>query len=120
MIGREAEKEDFIRLMESEKSEFVVVFVRRRFGKTFLIREYFSNKFTFYHTGMANTEMEIQLQNFNSSLQKYGGIPYPKVSTWFESFEQFIHLLSNKKQYHLKQKGKRDESRRNYRKHTIA
>ena len=98
MIGRKAEKEDFIRFMESEKSEFVVVFGRRRVGKTFLIREYFSNKFTFYHTGMANTEMEIQLQSFNTSLQKYGEIPYPKVSTWFESFEQLIHLLSNKKQ----------------------
>jgi hypothetical protein len=47
---------------------------------------------------MANTAMEIQLQNFNSSLHKYGEIPYPKVTNWLESFEQLIHLLSNKKQ----------------------
>jgi len=98
MIGREEEKADFIRFLESEKSEFVVVFGRRRVGKTFLIREFFGNKFTFYHTGMANTEMEVQLHNFNSSLHKYGKIPYPKVSNWLESFEQLIHLLSNKKQ----------------------
>ena len=98
MIGRQEEKEFFIRFLESEKSEFVVVFGRRRVGKTFLIRELFDNKFTFYHTGMANTEKETQLQNFNSSLHKYGNIPYPKVSTWLESFEQLIHLLSNKKQ----------------------
>ena len=97
MIGREAEKTDFIRFLESEKSEFVVVFGRRRVGKTFLIREFLGNKFTFYHTGMANTEKETQLQNFNSSLHKYGNIPYPKVSTWLEAFEQLISLLSNKK-----------------------
>ena len=98
MIGREAEKEDFNRFLESEKSEFVVVFGRRRVGKTYLIREIFDNRFTFYHTGMANTEMDIQLQNFNSSLHKYGKIPYPIVSTWLKAFEQLIHLLSNKKQ----------------------
>ena len=98
MIGRAVERADFVRFSESEKSEFVVVFGRRRVGKTFLIREHFDNKFTFYHSGMANTEKEIQLHNFNSSLHKYGKIPYPKVSGWLEAFEQLIHLLSNKKQ----------------------
>jgi len=98
MIGREAEKASLIRFSESDKPEFVVVFGRRRVGKTFLIREFFGNRFTFYHTGMANTEMETQLDNFNSSLHKYGIIPYPKVSNWLEAFEQLIHLLSNKKQ----------------------
>ena len=38
MIGREEEKADFVRFLESEKSEFVVVFGRRRVGKTFLIK----------------------------------------------------------------------------------
>ena len=98
MIGRKTEKEDFVRFLESEKSEFVVVFGRRRVGKTFLVREYFGNTFTFYHTGMANTEMETQLRNFNSSLHKYGKIPYPIAATWLEAFEQLIHLLSTKKQ----------------------
>ena len=68
MIGRDKEKEDFIRFLSSEKSEFVVVFGRRRVGKTFLIREFFDGKFSFYHTGMANTEKETQLQNFSMSL----------------------------------------------------
>jgi len=97
MIGREAEKADLIRFLESEKSEFVVVFGRRRVGKTYLIREYFNNRFAFYYTGMANTKTAIQLQSFNSSLHKYGKIPYPKVFNWLEAFEQLIHLLSNNK-----------------------
>ena len=98
MIGREAEKEDLVRFMESKKSEFVVVFGRRRVGKTYLVREFFGDTFSFYHTGMANTEKEIQLRNFNSSLQKYGKMPYPKVTAWLDAFEQLIHLLSHKKQ----------------------
>jgi len=102
MIGREAEKADLVRFFESEKSEFVVVFGRRRVGKTFLIREVFGTRFAFYHTGMANTEMDLQLRNFNSSLQKYGNIPYPQVSNWLDAFEQMVHLLSN-----AKRKGKK-------------
>jgi len=98
MIGREREKADFIRFLESDKPEFIVVFGRRRVGKTYLIREYFNNRFAFYHTGMANTELTIQLHNFNSSLHKYGKILYPPASTWLEAFDQLIHLLSNKKQ----------------------
>ena len=98
MIGREEEKADFVRFLESEKSEFVVVFGRRRVGKTYLIREFFNTRFAFYHTGMANTGIETQLQNFNKSLHKYGKIPYPKVTNWLDAFEQLIHLLHNKKQ----------------------
>ena len=98
MIGREEEKADLNRFVESEKSEFAVVFGRRRVGKTFLIHEFFGSKFAFYHTGMANTEKETQLRNFCSSLNKYGNMYYPPASTWLESFHQLIHLLSNKKQ----------------------
>ncbi|MDR1667289.1 MAG: ATP-binding protein [Bacteroidales bacterium] len=97
MIGRKEERADLDRLTESEKSEFAVVFGRRRVGKTYLVNEYFDKKFTFYHTGMANTEMATQLKNFNSSLLKYGNMPYPEVTTWLESFGQLIHLLSNTK-----------------------
>jgi len=98
MIGREAEKEELTQFVESEKPEFIVIFGRRRVGKTFLIREFFNHKFAFYHSGMANTGTETQLLNFNTSLHKYGNMPYPKVLTWLEAFEQLIHLLSNKKQ----------------------
>ena len=42
MIGRKIEQETLKRLIESDKSEFVVVFGRRRVGKTFLIREFFN------------------------------------------------------------------------------
>jgi AAA+ ATPase superfamily predicted ATPase len=102
IIGRKKEIEDLMHLSETQQSEFVAVFGRRRVGKTFLVREYFGNKFAFYYTGMANTEMALQLKSFNASLHKYGNMPYPEVTTWFKSFEQLIHLLS-----HTRRKGKK-------------
>jgi len=94
LIGRKPEQDTLQRIIESDKAEFVAVFGRRRVGKTFLIREFFDSKFTFYHTGIANTGMELQLHSFNSSLNHYGTVDYPKANTWFDSFEQLRHLVS--------------------------
>ena len=94
IIGRKTEQEALKRFTESNKAEFVAVWGRRRVGKTFLIREFFNNKFTFYHTGLANTGIETQLNSFNSSLNNYSTFSYPKAKTWFDSFEQLKHLLS--------------------------
>jgi AAA+ ATPase superfamily predicted ATPase len=71
IIGRKAELEKFKRFTTSEKSEFVALFGRRRVGKTFLIREYFSNNFTFQLTGIANATTEEQLLNFDLQLQQF-------------------------------------------------
>ena len=43
MIGRDYEKVELQRIVESDKAEFAVVFGRRRVGKTFLVREFFKN-----------------------------------------------------------------------------
>ena len=40
MIGRNYEKAELQRIIESDKAEFLVVFGRRRVGKTFLVREF--------------------------------------------------------------------------------
>jgi AAA+ ATPase superfamily predicted ATPase len=95
MIGRKEEQAELQQIVESEQSEFLAVFGRRRVGKTFLIREFFQNKFTFYHTGIANSSTATQLNSFNSSLNEYGKTPYPKSKNWFETFENLIHLLKN-------------------------
>ena len=54
MIGRTKEIEELIRLYESDESEFVAVYGRRRVGKTYLVRETFSDRFAFHHTGQPN------------------------------------------------------------------
>ena len=57
MIGREKEQRRLRELADSEEAEFVVVFGRRRVGKTYLVRETFDGDFTFCHSGMARVGM---------------------------------------------------------------
>ena len=67
IVGRKKEVEYLQEIMQSEASEFVVVYGRRRAGKTFLIREFFSNSFAFYFSGSENSKMKTQLENFRNA-----------------------------------------------------
>ena len=53
MIGRKAEQDELMRMYESNESEFVAIYGRRRVGKTYLVRETFDGQFTFQHSGLA-------------------------------------------------------------------
>ena len=70
IIGRKEEQKELQRLYESDSPEFVVVYGRRRVGKTFLIREMFRDSMTFYHTGLSvyddgsKVSTEEQLRHF--------------------------------------------------------
>ena len=102
IIGRHEEQVSIQQYVDSEKPEFVVVYGRRRVGKTYLIKEFFNQSFSFYATGLANAKKEEQMENFNVSLNHYGKMPYPRVKSWLESIRQLIHLLE-----HTKKKGKK-------------
>ena len=66
-IGREKEICTLQQAYDSEYSEFVVVYGRRRVGKTFLVREKFNYNFTFQHSGLANEKTSQQLISFGDS-----------------------------------------------------
>ena len=86
IIGRDRERHILERCENSKKPEFVAVYGRRRVGKTFLITQYFNNKFTFSVTGVSNGRMKDQLYVFHASLKKHfqtdAGIP----TDWFQAF----------------------------------
>lgn len=46
------EKDGLMLCLLSKRPEFVVVYGRRRVGKTYLIREFFNRSFSFYATGL--------------------------------------------------------------------
>ena len=102
IIGRVIEKAELKRLYESGKPELVVVYGRRRVGKTFLIRESFAGQFAFYHTGLAQQEMDMahqkdsQLQNFASSLRRYGKTGQSVPKDWLTAFDSLQTLLEEK------------------------
>ena len=53
IIGREKEISELKELYDSDKSEFVAVYGRRRVGKTFLVDEALKGKITFRHAGLS-------------------------------------------------------------------
>lgn len=93
IVGREAERKLLQRYQESEKSELVALYGRRRVGKTYLIRCTFRDEFDFSFTGMYETSKTLQLRRFAKQL---GVDETPK--DWFEAFDLLRdHLIALKK-----------------------
>lgn len=97
-VGRKNELAILRQAKDSEKSEFIAVYGRRRVGKTFLVREAFNQDFTFYMTGVSHANLHQQLENFNRALRKYAPDDEHKIpENWFSAFEQ-LEKLSTRKQ----------------------
>ena len=86
MIGRQKEQKRLMEAYNSDSSEFVVVYGRRRVGKTFLVNETFGNKIAFQHTGVAKAKMKQQLVYFRDSLEDAGYEDCPVLKTWHDAF----------------------------------
>ena len=99
IIGREREKDIIAKCLESKKPEFLVVYGRRRVGKTYLIREYFNEKFSFYTTGIPDQKTRSQLKAFNESLSNYGDDTGRVPKDWFEAFRRLRKILESKEVY---------------------
>jgi len=95
LIGREFEQAVLQNLLDKEDSQFVVVYGRRRVGKTYLIRETFNYTFTFQHTGLAQTDKKGQLSAFKDSLSVYGLKTKRTPMTWNEAFGLLKKLIDN-------------------------
>ena len=99
VIGRATEVTTLKRLFNSKKSEFAMVYGRRRVGKTFLIARTFETQFTFRMTALAKGTTKAQLQNFHNYLSLFDptadNTPIPK--NWLEAFQVLIKFLSRQK-----------------------
>jgi len=98
LIGRQYEKERLISAFESEYSEFVAVYGRRRVGKTFLIRETFNYHFTFQHSGLAKSPRSTQLKAWKNSLIAHGLQVKRAPATWIDAFELLKDLINQSKE----------------------
>jgi uncharacterized protein len=93
IIGRYKEIEVLNKSYNSTKSEFVAIYGRRRVGKTFLIRQTFSENTTFQLTGVNNATSRQQLANFYAALTKQQGGDFSIPKNWFDAFQQLITVL---------------------------
>lgn len=92
LIGRERETSLLKEYINTDKSEFIVVYGRRRVGKTFLIRKVIGDQACFTLTGMENSGMHDQLLNFHFTLRRvYPAATEPK--SWIEAFDELQSYL---------------------------
>ena len=107
IVGRKREKDVLSRCLSSKRPEFVVVFGRRRVGKTYLIKEFFNGQFTFYATGLSDEKTSGQLKAFQTSLLSYGSTEKNMPKDWFEAFMRLQKLVSNDQAYRDPVSGKK-------------
>jgi hypothetical protein len=93
LIGRKQELDTLRKYYTSNEAEFLVVYGRRRVGKTFLIRQYFKDGFFFYATGIAPEEsdklsLQTNLERFGKRLNHYGIDNTEAPESWMEAFDR--------------------------------
>ena len=86
LIGRKHEQSLLKLCVESKRAEFIAVYGRRRIGKTFLIKQYFNNKFSFYVTGIYNASKDEQLKNFYRQLNTLSTKKFDIKQDWYDAF----------------------------------
>ena len=106
IIGRKIEQQILNEIVESNRPEFVCVYGRRRVGKTYLIKEYFNDTFSFYVSGTKNDSRKAQLKIFNNALLKYGSKERNVPKNWTEAFDKLETLIESKGIYKMPQYGK--------------
>ena len=71
IIGRKHEQDILANCVESNKAEFIAIYGRRRIGKTYLVRQYFSDNFDFYATGVYKVPRAEQLKIWQKQLRAF-------------------------------------------------
>jgi len=99
VVGRKEEQRLLFELASSGEPEFVVIYGRRRIGKTYLVRETFENKFFFSYTGIANCNARRQRAEFARALRSYGWTPKEGAAAvpdnWFDAFDALRALIAS-------------------------
>jgi len=93
LIGRFNELKVLNGVYESNKSEFVAVYGRRRVGKTFLIRSVFDSRLFFVASGIQGGDEIEQINNFNREMRKSSLAHVDMAKTWIEVFENLLGLI---------------------------
>lgn len=101
VIGREKERKILENALISSQSELIVVYGRRRIGKTFLIRETYKNQLAFEFVGMYKASTREQLKLFQQTLSNLSKVKLKAPTNWLEAFQQLKNycdtLKGNKK-----------------------
>ncbi|MCQ2287122.1 MAG: ATP-binding protein [Bacteroidales bacterium] len=92
LIGRNIEIQKLTEYYNSQKSEFIAVYGRRRVGKTFLVNSVFKDKCTFEVTGIIGGSRKDEMDSFYSALMSYGYKGH-RPENWMQMFDALKSLL---------------------------
>ena len=87
IIGRAREYARLDKCMHENVAQLVLVYGRRRVGKTFLINQYFGNTFSFKLTGAYDKPKVDQLLAFANELNRKTHRKVSAPTSWTEAFE---------------------------------
>ena len=93
IIGRIKECERLDECMNSDRAQLIIVYGRRRVGKTYLINEYFHKDFAFKITGIYGKGREVQLESFASELKRKTRKKQDALKNWRQAFEELRDYL---------------------------
>jgi len=95
VTGRDSEKATLMKIERSGEPELVVVYGRRRVGKTYLVRNVFQKQMAFDLSGIHNASLEQQLENFSAALAKVmGSLPLANPTGWMQAFNMLENYLT--------------------------
>lgn len=106
-IGREEEIEALSEALHSNLPGFIAIYGRMGVGKTFLVNEFFHDRFSFSTTGTIAKSKKEKLQSFAKSLNFYGDKDKTTPKTWFDAFSRLRKLLESKDCYRNPETGKK-------------
>lgn len=93
IIGREYEFELLQNAVESHESELIIIYGRRRVGKTYLVNEFFHNTYSFKLTGVYKKDTRTQLERFAAAMEDYSAESTKVPSDWYCAFDQLKAYL---------------------------
>ena len=99
LIGREQECDRLSKCLEEERAQLIIVYGRRRVGKTYLISQFFSGRFDFKLTGVFKAPKETQLQNFILEMNRQTKSDQQKPENWTKAFEMLRSYISSKPEH---------------------
>ena len=94
-VGRKRERRIFSDALNSSESALFAVVGRRRVGKTFMIRNLYSDNFIFDMVGLQNGSEENQLRIFVNKLAEYSksSMPLEQPKDWLFAFDLLTKYL---------------------------
>ena len=94
-IGQKREIERIRLCMEAKQAQLIVVYGRRRVGKTFLVETFFHDQFAFSLTGAFNQPKKVQLMNFSDEIRFQTGRDEETPDSWRAAFTMLRQYLSS-------------------------